>query len=124
MSQVFPFSIDALNTATVAGISLWALAFYWAFSPFGQTLTDRLVHRWTGQQAAQDNPMHNAAPETPPHYDALASLVALVPFLAGGTTAYGTTALTLGPSWAVSFGVISCMGCGIYELGRQNSQMP
>jgi len=124
MAQVLSsLSIEVIDTATVAGISLWALALYWAFSPFGQALTDRLIQRWTGQQHSPEGEP-SAEPSVPPYYDALASLVALVPFLAGGTTAYGTTALTLGPSWAVSFGVISCMGCGIYELGRQNSQMP
>lgn len=52
----------------------------------------------------------------------MASLLSILPFMLVGGLAYGGLTLTLGDSWAVSLGVISAIGCGVYELGRQNSQ--
>jgi hypothetical protein len=52
----------------------------------------------------------------------LASLMSIVPFLiAGGLANYGIE-VSLGRSWAISVGMIACIGCGVYELGRRNSQ--
>lgn len=91
------------DTATIAGTALWAIAFYLGFSP----LADRLIDTFEGWLGA-------GSPA--------ASLLSIVPFLLlGGLTYYGLT-LTLGASWAVSFGVISAMGCGVYELGRRDGQ--
>ncbi|WOD41423.1 hypothetical protein [Nodosilinea sp. E11] len=91
------------DTATIAGSALWAIAFYWGFSP----LSDRLISALEGWLGA-DSPA--------------ASLLSVVPFLGfGGLTHYGLT-LSLGGSWAVSLGVISAIGCGVYELGRRDGQ--
>ncbi|TVQ13621.1 MAG: hypothetical protein EA368_01975 [Leptolyngbya sp. DLM2.Bin27] len=91
------------DTATIAGTALWAIALYWGFSP----LSDRLIatlESWLGE----DSPA--------------ASLLSVVPFLAvGGLAHYGLT-LSLGGSWAVSLGVISAIGGGVYELGRRDGQ--
>lgn len=92
-----------IDTATVAGTALWAIALYWGFSP----VADRVMtscEGWLGEESPA------------------ASLLGIVPFLAvGWLTHYGLT-FTLGGSWAVSLGVISAMGCGVYELGRRNGQ--
>ncbi|PSR12183.1 hypothetical protein C8255_26945 [filamentous cyanobacterium CCP3] len=91
------------DTATVAGTALWAIALYWGFSP----LSDRLIS--TLEESLGTN-------------SPAASLVSVVPFLAvGGLVHYGLT-LSLGGSWAVSLGVISAIGCGVYELGRRDGQ--
>lgn len=92
-----------LDTATVAGTALWAIALYWGLSP----LAERLIlafENWLGA----DSPA--------------ASLLSMVPFLlVGGLAHYGLT-LSLGGSWAVSLGVIAAIGCGVYELGRRDGQ--
>lgn len=93
----------AIDAAAIAGTTLWAMALYLGFSP----LVDRVIavlESWLGYGSAA------------------ASLLSVVPFLVvGGLTHYGL-ALTLGGSWAVSLGLISAIGCGVYELGRQDGQ--
>ncbi len=92
-----------LDTATIAGTALWAIALYLGFSP----LADRAIttlEGWLGEGSPA------------------ASLLSVVPFLGiGGLAHYGLT-FTLGGSWAVSLGVISAIGGGVYELGRRDSQ--
>lgn len=93
------------DTATIAGTALWAIAFYLGFSP----AADRMIttfESWLGE----------ASPA--------ASLLSIVPFLLVGGLAYYCLTLSLGGSWAVSLGVISAMGCGVYELGRRDGQAP
>lgn len=93
----------AFDTATVAGTALWAIAFYWGFSP----LADRVIQSFEGWLGT----------ESP-----AASLLSIVPFLVVGGFAHYGLALSLGDSWAVSLGVISAIGCGVYELGRRAGQ--
>ncbi|HSM82728.1 MAG TPA: hypothetical protein VLS96_13640 [Nodosilinea sp.] len=93
----------AVDTATVAGTALWAIALYWAFSPLAERLISSL-EGWLGQ----DSPA--------------ASLLSVVPFLLVGGLAYWGLTLSLGGSWAVSLGVIAAIGCGVYELGRRDGE--
>ncbi|WP_242025848.1 hypothetical protein [Phormidium sp. FACHB-322] len=91
------------DTATIAGTALWAIALYWGFSPFA----DRVIlafESWLGENSPA------------------ASLLSVVPFLAAGGLAYYSLTLSLGDSWAVSLGVLAAIGCGVYELGRRDSQ--
>jgi hypothetical protein len=39
----------------------------------------------------------------------------------GGLCNWGVE-LSLGRSWAISMGILACMGCGVYELGRRDGQ--
>lgn len=102
MTALSSLPVD-FDTATIAGTALWAIALYWGFSP----LADRVIsafENWLGE----DSPA--------------ASLLSVLPFLAvGGLAHYGLT-LSLGGSWAVSLGVLSAIGCGVYELGRRDGQ--
>jgi hypothetical protein len=92
-----------LDTTTVAGTALWAIALYWGFSPLAEGVILALENR-----LGEDSPA--------------ASLLGIVPFLlVGGLAHYGLT-LSLGGSWAVSLGVIAAIGCGVYELGRRDGQ--
>jgi hypothetical protein len=51
-----------------------------------------------------------------------ASLFSIVPFLIiGGLCNYGIE-LSLGQSWAISVGMLACVGCGVYELGRRDGE--
>ncbi|WP_263970564.1 hypothetical protein [Leptolyngbya sp. KIOST-1] len=91
------------DTATIAGTALWAIAFYLGGSPWA----DRLITTFEGW-------LGTGSPA--------ASLLSIVPFLLVGGLVYYALLLSLGGSWAVSLGVISAMGCGVYELGRRNGQ--
>ena len=124
LTELLPFSIS-INKAAIAGTTLWGLALYLGFSPLGSWVTEQL-NRWLNfaertlytseeeyEQARQGWESQNAF---------LASLMSVVPFLiAGGLINYGLE-LGLGGSWTISLGVIACIGCGVYELGRRDSQ--
>jgi hypothetical protein len=98
-----PQLLLAVDTATVAGIALWAIALYWGFSPLAERAIAPLESLW-GEGSLR------------------ASLLGMVPFLAVGALTYWGLALSLGDNWAVSLGVISAVGCGVYELGRRAGQ--
>ncbi len=100
----------------VAGTALWALAFYLGFSPLADRLIDR-CYRWL-----QTLGPSRLTPRRDAQTAALASLASLVPFLIlAGLVYYGLT-VSLGGSWAVSTGLLACMGSGVYELGRRDGQ--
>jgi hypothetical protein len=93
----------AVDTATVAGSALWAIALYWGCFPQAERLIAAL-ERWLGSNSPA------------------ASLLGVVPFLLVGVLVYGGLTLSLGASWALSLGVIGAMVCGVYELGRRDGQ--
>lgn len=118
----------SLDLGSIAGTTLWALSLYLGFSPVADRVIDG-CHRWiqTLQSGAKDEAMPSLSPNTDSPGQtapmAVASLLSVVPFLAlGGVAHYGLT-LSLGGSWAVSLGIIAFMVGGIYELGRQSSQI-
>lgn len=51
-----------------------------------------------------------------------ASIFSIVPFLVVGGLCNWGVELSLGRSWAISMGILACMGCGVYELGRRDGQ--
>lgn len=124
LAKSFPFEIH-INTATLAGLALWALALYLGFSPIGDWVTEQL-NRWlnfaerftyTSQEEYERN--RKAWESMNAFY---ASLLSIVPFLvAGGLCNYGIE-VGLGRSWAISMGLLACMGAGVYELGRRDGQ--
>lgn len=118
----FPITID---TAVIAGTALWALALYLGFSPLAQWTIDQ-VNRWLNWAERSLYLSEAEFERTRKGWEAqntfLASLVSVAPFLlVGGLVHYGL-AISMGTSWSVSLGLISCVGCGVYELGRQAGQ--
>lgn len=120
----FAFSID---TVAIAGTTLWGLALYLGFSPIGEWVMEQLT-RWFNfaerslyTSQAEFERTRQARESQNSFY---ASLFSIVPFLiVGGLCNYGLE-LGLGRSWAISVGLLACMGCGIYELGRRDGQPP
>jgi hypothetical protein len=115
----FYFRID---TGMLAGIALWALALYLAFSPLSHWITDQL-QRWlnfaeqfyTSGEELERNREAREATNT-----ISASLLSIIPFLIiGGLCNYGV-AVGLGRSWAFSVGLLVCIAGGVYELGRRS----
>lgn len=122
MSDIFPFRFD-LNATAIAGASLWSLALYLGFSPFSAWIMHQL-QRWfnfaerslyMSEQEFEET--RNARESQNAFY---ASIFSIVPFLALGALCNYGVELSLGGSWAISMGVIACMGCGVYELGRRD----
>jgi len=89
------------NAGTVAGVSLWAIAFYWGFSPQGDRLYKVLEQRLPAW---------------------LASLVGILPLVGLGVLCEYLCDWSLGKSWGVSLGLLTALGCGVYELGRRSGR--
>jgi hypothetical protein len=124
LTELFPFSFS-VNSVTVAGATLWALALYLAFSPLSHWITDQLT-RWFNfaerslylsqeefEKTRKGRESQNAF---------WASMFSVVPFIAVGTLIHYAIKLGLGNSWSISFGVIFAVGSAIYELGRRDSE--
>jgi len=124
LNEIFPLRF-ALDATTIAGAGLWSLALYLGFSPIGEWVMEQL-NRWFQfaerslyisqiefERTRKGREAQNAF---------YASLFSIVPFLVlGGLCNYGVE-FSLGRSWAISMGLLSCVGCGVYELGRRDGQ--
>ncbi|MGB7440912.1 MAG: hypothetical protein WA919_07580 [Coleofasciculaceae cyanobacterium] len=124
LTEIFPFRFEIHATA-IAGASLWALALYWSFSPLNRWVMEQL-NRWFNfaerslyisvkefERTRQARESQNAF---------YASVCSIVPFLiVGGLCNYGVE-ISLGQSWAISTGILACMGGGVYELGRRDGE--
>ncbi len=124
VTEMLPFRFE-LNTSAIAGASLWSLALYLGFSPISEWIIQQLS-RWFNfaerslytnktefEQTRQARESQNAF---------YASLFSIVPFLVIGALCNWGVELSLGRSWAVSMGILACMGCGVYELGRRDGK--
>jgi hypothetical protein len=124
VTEMLPFRFE-LNTSAIAGASLWSLALYLGFSPISEWVIHQLS-RWFNfaerslytnktefEQTRQARESQNAF---------YASLFSIVPFLVIGALCNWGVELSLGRSWAISIGILACMGCGVYELGRRDGK--
>jgi hypothetical protein len=124
LTEIFPFQVE-LSATALAGASLWSLALYLSFSSLNQWVMEQL-NRWFN---FAERSLYTSAEEfekTRPAREAqnafYASIFSIVPFLVvGGLCNYGVE-LSLGRSWAISMGILACMGCGVYELGRRDGE--
>lgn len=121
---MLPFKFD-LNATAIAGASLWSLALYLSFPAVGEWLMQQL-QRWFNfaerslyTSEAEFERTRKGRESQNAFY---ASVFSIVPFLIlGGLCNYGIE-LGLGSSWAISVGILACVGCGVYELGRRDGQ--
>lgn len=118
----FTFKLDS---TVLAGIGLWSLALYLGFFPLvDQVMT--LLSRWLN---FADRSLYTSTAEferTRQSRESLnafyASLLSVVPFLGAGWLSNWAVEASLGRSWTISMGIIACIGCGVYELGRRDGQ--
>ena len=122
MLPSFKFYVD---TTAVAGAALWSLALYLGFSAVSEWVTEQLIRWFNFVQRSR----YLAAPESArtrkskASQNALyASLLSIVPFMAIGVLCNYGIEVGLGRSWAISVGIIACIGSGVYELGRRSGQ--
>lgn len=124
LNEILPFKL-ALDATAIAGASLWSLALYLGFSPLSDWVMEQL-NRWFNfawrslytsveefERTRRGREAQNAF---------LASLFSIVPFLLVGALCNYGVELGLGRSWAISMGLLACVSCGIYELGRRDGQ--
>lgn len=102
----------------ISGIFLWALALYLIFSP----LVAKLVALLEQQAMKWLKSTKRSQPQRINLAELYASIVSILPFvLAGGLLSY-LLDIGLGHSWTISWGIIACIGSGVYELGRRDGQ--
>ncbi|MFB2767922.1 hypothetical protein ACE1AT_01305 [Pelatocladus sp. BLCC-F211] len=124
LTEIFPFSFD-LDTVAIAGASLWSLALYLGFSPVSRWIIEQL-NRWFNfaerslytsksefEKTRQARESQNAF---------YASVFSIIPFLLIGALCNWGVELSLGSSWSISMGILACIGCGVYELGRRDGE--
>lgn len=121
---MLPFRFD-LNATAIAGSGLWSLALYLSFPAVGEWLMHQL-QRWFNfaerSLYTSESEFERTRKGRESQNAFYASLFSIVPFLIiGGLCNYGIE-LGLGSSWAISVGILACVGCGVYELGRRDGQ--
>ena len=124
LNEIFPFKF-ALDATAIAGSGLWSLALYLGFSPVGEWVTEQL-DRWFNFAEQSLYTSREEFERTRKGREAqnafYASLFSIVPFLVVGLLCNWAIELSLGRSWAISMGLLACMGCGVYELGRRDGK--
>ncbi|NJO42781.1 MAG: hypothetical protein HC769_18180 [Cyanobacteria bacterium CRU_2_1] len=114
-----------LSTTTLAGVALWSLALYLGFSPISEWVIEQFT-RWLNfaerslYTSSQEFERTRRARESQNAF--YASLLSIVPFLIAGGLCNWFVEVGLGHSWTISVGIIACVGCGVYELGRRDGQ--
>ncbi|OWY67563.1 hypothetical protein B7486_30670 [cyanobacterium TDX16] len=124
LTEMLPFTLN-LDATAIAGASLWSLALYLAFSGIGDWIIHQL-QRWLNfaERSLYINPAEfektRIARESQNAF--YASLFSIVPFLIFGSLCNYGIELSLGRSWAISMGILACVSCGVYELGRRDGR--
>lgn len=124
LTEIFPFQFE-VDTSAIAGSSLWSLALYLSFSSLKQWVMEQLnrwfnfAERWLYTSSEEFERTRKGREAQNAFY---ASIFSIVPFLIIGALCNWGVELSLGQSWAISIGILACMGCGIYELGRRDGQ--
>ncbi|MFN6535595.1 MAG: hypothetical protein RM021_004395 [Nostoc sp. EkiNYC01] len=124
LTEILPFRFE-LDTIAIAGASLWSLALYLGFSRASEWVIEQL-NRWfnfaerslyTSQSEFEKT--RKARESQNAFY---ASLFSIVPFLVVGALFNWGVEISLGRSWGISLGILACISCGIFELGRRNGE--
>jgi hypothetical protein len=124
ITEIFDSPI-AIDTTTIAGMTLWSLALYLAFASLGDWVAIQL-NRWFNyaeRSLYTDVQEFEKTREVRESVNALyASVLSIVPFLVLGVACELGMEWGLGRDWSVSAGLFGCFGCGVYELGRRDSR--
>ena len=124
LNEILPFQF-ALDTSAIAGASLWSLALYIGFPGVGEWIMLQL-NRWFNFAERSLYTSELEFEKTRPSREAqnafYASIFSIVPFLIIGSLCNYGVDISLGRSWAVSIGLLACMGFGVYELGRRDGE--
>jgi hypothetical protein len=122
--DIAPFTFT-LDPTEIAGAALWSLALYLGFSPVGDWIMVQL-NRWFNFAERSLYTSLEEFERTRPARESqnafYASILSIFPFLGAGAICNVGVELGLGKSWAISIGILACMGCGIYELGRRDGR--
>lgn len=122
--EMIPWKIS-IDKVMIAGSCLWALALYLGFASVREWVT-RQLDRWFNfaerflYTSVQEFEKTRVARESQNAF--YASLFSIVPFLLIGVGFNYGIEISLGKSWSVSMGILACIACSVYDLGRRNTQ--
>ncbi|HHP7229630.1 MAG TPA: hypothetical protein ACFCUY_02075 [Xenococcaceae cyanobacterium] len=122
LQDFLPF-LFPLNPTAIASSCLWALVLYLSLTSVKDWITEQLS-RWFN---FAERSLYTSVEE----YEATrtvresqnafyASVMSIIPFLIVGTICNWGISLSLGLSWSISLGIMTCIICGVYGLGRQD----
>jgi hypothetical protein len=124
LTEILPFKIE-FDKVAIAGATLWSLALYLAFSPQSEWVIEQL-NRWFN---SAERFLYTSQVEFEKTREAresqnafYASIFSIVPFIAFGALCNWGIEVGLGPGWSISTGILACIGCGVYELGRRDGE--
>lgn len=121
---MFPFNLS-WDTAIITGSCLWSLALYLAFASLREKIIDGL-ERWfnfaEGFLYTSKQEFERTAKGRESQNAFLASLISIIPFFLFGVITNLLIGFGFGKSWEISMGILACIACGVYALGRQDSQ--
>ncbi|AIE72565.2 MULTISPECIES: hypothetical protein [unclassified Synechocystis] len=119
-----PFDIP-INTAMIAGATLWALGLYLTWGSGRNWLIEQL-QRWFNfaerslYTSVEEYERTREAREAQNAF--YASVMSIVPFLFMGTLCNWGVQWGLGGSWSISLGVLTVFTGAVYALGKQSSK--
>jgi ABC-type glycerol-3-phosphate transport system permease component len=121
---MFPFYIS-FDVVIITGACLWSLALYLALVSLREKIIDGL-ERWFNfaerflytsekefERTRKGRESQNAF---------LASLMSIVPFFVLGILCNWLVGFGFGKSWEISMGILACISCGVYALGRYSQE--
>jgi len=117
---MLPFDGE-INTTIIAGSFLWCLALYISFAQLRESIIDRL-HSWFNFviNLFYTSKINNQSQES--QSVLFASLISILPFLTLGILSNWMVEISLGRNWSISVGILACISCAVYDLGRRDSQ--
>ena len=122
LKELLPFSFQ-INTTIIAGTCLWALTLYLGFSSLRNWIMEQL-ERWLNfadrSLYISSKEFEDSRPARESQNEFYASILSIIPFLVFGLLCNYGVEICLGRSWAVSMGLLTCLSCSVYQLGRQS----
>ena len=123
LDSILPFELK-IDTVMIASSCIWSLGLYLGFSPLKEWITE-LLQRWFNFAEGllyMDIEEYRKEKKTIESQNAFyASAFSIIPFLVMGGFFNWCVQISLGRSWTFSFGLLVCIACAIYELGRRDT---
>ncbi len=120
LNEFLPFTIE-FNKIMIAGSCIWSLAFYLTLSSFKEWIIEQLT-RWLN---FADRSLYLTQEEYDKSQKAreaqntfFAEIMSIIPFLILGSLLNYGLDISLGKSWTISLGMMSCILGGVYKLGK------
>ena len=105
---------------------LGVLALYLGFSPASEWITNQLSRWFNFAERSlylSEEEFEDARPVRESINALYASALSIVPVLVLGIGLNYGVEVGLGSSWTISMGILACISCGVYELGRRDGQI-